>query len=49
LRIRNKWIEGELLRKAAHVFMWVILVVEMLNHAYNKDNPDKQETILMLQ
>jgi hypothetical protein len=35
LRIRNEEIEEELLRKAAHVFMWVMLVVEMLNHAYD--------------
>jgi Ankyrin repeats (3 copies)/Ankyrin repeat len=76
LRIKNREIEEELLRKAAHVFMWVILVVEMLNHAYDngkvramqkklrevpsdldevfwtlldKDNLDKQETILLLQ
>jgi ankyrin repeat protein len=35
LRIRDKEIEKELLRKAAHVFMWVVLVVEMLNQAFD--------------
>ena len=35
LRIRNRKIEEELLKKAAGVFMWVVLVVEMLNQAYD--------------
>ena len=66
----------ELLQKAEHIFMWVVLVVELLNQAYDdgklramqrkldevpsdldavfwvlldKDRPEKQETILMLQ
>ena len=76
LRIRDKEIEEELLQKAAHIFLWVVLVVEMLNQVFDhgkvramqrklgevpsdldevfgtlldKDNPDKQETILILQ
>ena len=75
LRVMDKEIEKELLQKAAHIFMWVVLVVEMLNEAFdhgkiramqrklhevpsdldelfstllNKDNPNKQETTLML-
>jgi hypothetical protein len=35
LRIRNMEIESQLLRKAAHVFMWVVIVTEMLNQAYD--------------
>jgi hypothetical protein len=35
LRIRDRNIEEELLKKAAGVFMWVVLVVEMLNQAYD--------------
>jgi hypothetical protein len=35
LRIRDKDIERELLRKAAHVFMWVVLVIEMINQAFD--------------
>ena len=35
LRIRDQKIEKELLKKAAGVFMWVVLVVEMLNQAYD--------------
>jgi hypothetical protein len=76
LRVRDQKIEEELLQKANGIFMWVVLVVEMLNQAFDhgkvramqkklcevpsdldevfgtlldKDNPDKQETILMLQ
>jgi hypothetical protein len=76
LRVTDKEIEKELLQKASHIFMWVVLVVEMLNKAFddgdiramrkklrevpsdldevfstllNKDNTDKQETVLMLQ
>jgi hypothetical protein len=76
LRIMDKEIEEEVLQKAEHVFMWVVLVIEMLNQAFDhgkvramrkklhevpgdldqafwtlldKDNPDKQETILILQ
>ena len=76
LRVTDKEIEKELLQKAAHIFMWVVLVVEMLNKAFddgdiramqkklhevpsdldevfstllNKDNTDKQKTVLMLQ
>jgi hypothetical protein len=75
LRIRDEEIEKELLQKAAHIFMWVVLV-EVLNQAFDngrvramqkklsevpsgldevlsallsKDNPNKHETILMLQ
>lgn len=76
LRVRDRKIEEELLRKANGIFMWVVLVVEMLNQAYddsevraikkklsdvpssldevfstllNKDNQNKQRTILILQ
>jgi ankyrin repeat protein len=35
LRIRDKEIEEELLQKAANIFMWVVLVVEMVNQAYD--------------
>jgi hypothetical protein len=35
LRIRDCKIEKELVHKAAGVFMWVVLVVEMLNQAYD--------------
>ena len=35
LRIRNKEIEQELLQKAEHIFMWVVLVVEILNKAFD--------------
>jgi hypothetical protein len=35
LKIRDKEIEEELLRKAANIFMWVVLVVEMVNQAYD--------------
>ena len=76
LRVRDRKIEEELLQKANGIFMWVVLVVEMLNQAFDhgkvramqkrlrevpsdldevfwtlldKDNPDKQETILVLQ
>ena len=73
---RDKEIEKDILNKASGIFMWVILVVAMLNQAYDRgkveamhqtlrevpsdleevfrtllseDNPDKDETILMLQ
>ncbi|GAB1312302.1 Ankyrin repeat-containing domain protein [Madurella fahalii] len=73
---RDKEIEECVLKKASGIFMWVVLVVTMLNKAYDegkveamqqklrevpddldtlfwtildKDNPDKHETILMLQ
>ena len=36
LRVRDRKIEEELLRKADHVFLWVVLVVEMLNQAFNR-------------
>ena len=76
LRKRDAEIEKGVLKKASGSFMWVVLVVTMLNTAYdegkveamhqklrevpsdledvfaallNKDNPDKHETILMLQ
>ncbi|KAJ4359070.1 hypothetical protein N0V85_009482 [Neurospora sp. IMI 360204] len=72
----NRDIEKEVLDKASGIFMWVVLVVTMMNKAYDegkveamqqklrevpkdldelfatilgKDNPDKKETILMLQ
>jgi ankyrin repeat domain-containing protein 50 len=35
LRVRNKEIEQELLQKAEHIFMWVVLVVEILNKAFD--------------
>jgi hypothetical protein len=35
LRVTNKEIEQELLQKAEHIFMWVVLVVEMLNKAFD--------------
>jgi ankyrin repeat protein len=38
LRVRDKMIEEELLRRAKHVFLWVVLVVEMLNHAFERGN-----------
>ncbi|KAN0066790.1 Ankyrin repeat-containing domain protein [Elaphomyces granulatus] len=73
---RDKDVEKEILEKASGVFMWVKLVVAMLNRAYdegkveamhtklselpgdleqvfetllNKDNPDKHETLFLLQ
>jgi len=73
---RDEEIERGVLEKASGIFMWVVLVVSILNTAYdegkveamqqklsevpddldtlfwtilNKDNPDKRETILMLQ
>ncbi|KAL2126832.1 hypothetical protein VTI74DRAFT_150 [Chaetomium olivicolor] len=73
---RDEEMERDVLAKASGVFMWVVLVVTMLNTAYDKgkveamhrklrevpddldklfwtllgnDNPDKRETILMLQ
>lgn len=76
LKVTDKEIEGEILDKAQHIFLWVVLVVEMLNKAFDdgqieaiekklrevpsnldevflnllqKDNPNKQKTILMLQ
>jgi ankyrin repeat protein len=36
LRVRDKVIEEELLRRAKHVFLWVVLVVEMLNQAFDR-------------
>ncbi|KAK3339419.1 ankyrin repeat-containing domain protein [Neurospora tetraspora] len=72
----NPDIEKEVLNKASGIFMWVVLVVAMLNKAYDEgkieameqklrevpkdldelfltilseENPDKHETILMLQ
>jgi ankyrin repeat domain-containing protein 50 len=36
LRVRDEEIEKQLLRKAAHVFMWVVLVIEMLNQAFDE-------------
>lgn len=72
----NQDIEKQVLKKASGIFMWVVLVVAMLNKAYDegkveareqklrevpsdldglfstilsKENPDKEETILMLQ
>ena len=36
LRVRDRKIEEELLRKADHVFLWVVLVVEMLNQAFDR-------------
>ncbi|KAK1236982.1 hypothetical protein MKX08_007930 [Trichoderma sp. CBMAI-0020] len=76
LVIEDKEIEEELLEKASGVFMWAVLVIKLLNKAYDegrieamqdtlhnvprdleqvfealliKDNPDKHETIFMLQ
>jgi len=76
LKKQYKDIEIEILKKAAGVFMWVRLVVEILNRAYDdgkveamqqklrelpgdleqvfetllsKDNPDRHETVFMLQ
>ncbi|KAL6886900.1 ankyrin repeat-containing domain protein [Trichoderma evansii] len=76
LTIRDNEIEKELLEKASGIFMWAVLVIKMLNKAYDegqikamhrvlhdvpgdlehvfevlliKDNPDKHETIFMLQ
>ncbi|KAI9776736.1 MAG: hypothetical protein M1839_009380 [Geoglossum umbratile] len=36
LKIRDKHIESELLRKAGGVFMWIVLVTEMLNQAFDE-------------
>ncbi|KAI9772343.1 MAG: hypothetical protein M1840_001092, partial [Geoglossum simile] len=36
LRTRDKHIENELLRKAGGVFMWIVLVTEMLNKAFDE-------------
>ena len=36
LKMRDEHIESELLRKAAGVFMWIILVTEMLNQAFDE-------------
>ncbi|KAL7894197.1 ankyrin repeat-containing domain protein [Trichoderma sp. SZMC 28014] len=76
LKIRDEEIEQEFLEKASGVFMWAVLVIKMLNKAYDegqieamhkmlhdvprdleqvfealliKDNPDKHETIFMIQ
>jgi ankyrin repeat protein len=76
LIIRDEEIEKGVLQKASSIFLWVVLVVAMLNKAYQEgkvegmrqklsdvpegleemfetllsnDNPDKHETILMLQ
>ncbi|KAH8694325.1 ankyrin repeat-containing domain protein [Phaeosphaeriaceae sp. PMI808] len=76
LKKQDEDIEKEVLEKAAGVFMWVVLVVAMLNRAYDEgkvdamqqkldespgdlekvfetllseDNPDKHETIYLLQ
>ncbi|KAF3907450.1 hypothetical protein ABW21_db0208293 [Orbilia brochopaga] len=38
LRVQDEKIEAELLRRAAGVFMWIVLVVEMLNQAYDSGN-----------
>ncbi|OIW26740.1 hypothetical protein CONLIGDRAFT_562213, partial [Coniochaeta ligniaria NRRL 30616] len=73
---RNAEIEHSMLEKASGIFMWVVLVVTMLNKAYDEgkvegmhrklrevpsdleemfkmllstENPDKHETVLMLQ
>lgn len=76
---KNEEIEEELRKKSSGIFMWVVLVITMLNRAYedgkievmkqmldkiplkleevfamlldsdNPDNPDKDETILILQ
>ncbi|KAK6336937.1 hypothetical protein TWF718_009726 [Orbilia javanica] len=35
LKFKDKGIEYELLRKADGIFMWIVLVVEMLNQAYD--------------
>ncbi|KAM0513538.1 hypothetical protein ACHAPE_007802 [Trichoderma viride] len=76
LAITDEEIEEELLEKASGVFMWAVLVIKLLNKAYDeghveamhktlhdvprdlehvfealliRDNPDKQETVFMLQ
>lgn len=76
LTVRDKKIEEDFLEKASGVFMWAVLVIKLLNKAYDegqieamhkalhdvprdlervfealliKDNPDKHETIFMLQ
>jgi hypothetical protein len=76
LKIRDEEIEKGVPKKASGIFLWVVLVVAMLNKAYQEgkveamrqklsdvpegleemfgtllsnDNPDKHETILMLQ
>ncbi|KAH6717482.1 hypothetical protein BKA61DRAFT_323396 [Leptodontidium sp. MPI-SDFR-AT-0119] len=36
LRVTDKQIEKEILGKARHIFLWVVLVVEMLNKAYDE-------------
>jgi hypothetical protein len=46
LIVKNEKIEEELIRKANHVFMWVVLVVEMLNQAYNDGNVRAMESKL---
>ncbi|KAF3183773.1 hypothetical protein TWF225_006229 [Orbilia oligospora] len=35
LRLKDRDIESELRRKSAGIFMWIVLVVEMLNQAYD--------------
>jgi ankyrin repeat protein len=40
LRIMDEDIQNELLRKAEGVFLWTILVVEMLNTAYDEGDAD---------
>jgi hypothetical protein len=35
LRVTNKGIEKQILDKAQHIFMWVVLVVEILNKAFD--------------
>lgn len=36
LRVTDRHIEKEILQKAQHIFLWVVLVVEMLNIAYDE-------------
>lgn len=46
LIVKNAKIEEELMRKANHVFMWVVLVVELLNQAFKDGNVRAMENKL---
>lgn len=43
---RTEKIEGQILGKARGIFMWVVLVVAMLNHAFNHGKMEAMQTLL---
>lgn len=43
---RTEKFEGQILAKACGIFMWVVLVVAMLNHAFNHGKIEAMQTLL---